>query len=148
MFGGCSELSTSLKYSFYCSSFSWTDITILPFFIFYYYVPRHGSIEHFSHGIVEFLHITFISSILCACSHFITVCSMIFPRTSLPYPLMIFHHVAAGSWATFWPILISCIQNSLQWSSLVPSAFWGVVFISLGSLWHGIRFVCCIQFLL
>jgi hypothetical protein len=32
---------------------------------------------------------------LCTCSHFITVCSMIFPSTSLPYPLMIFHHVAA-----------------------------------------------------
>jgi hypothetical protein len=34
------------------------------------------------------------------------------------------------------------------WSSLVPSAFWGLVFISLGNLSCGIRFICCIQFLL
>jgi len=32
------------------------------------------------------------------------------------------------SWATCWPVLVSRIQKSLQRSTMIPSASWGVVF--------------------
>ena len=32
------------------------------------------------------------------------------------------------SWTTCWPVPISCIQKSLQRSTMIPSAGWGVVF--------------------
>ena len=32
------------------------------------------------------------------------------------------------SWATCWSVLVSRIQKSLQRSTMIPSASWGVVF--------------------
>jgi hypothetical protein len=31
------------------------------------------------------------------------------------------------NWATCWPVLVSCIQKSLQRSAMIPSASWGIV---------------------
>ena len=32
------------------------------------------------------------------------------------------------SWATCWPVTVSRIQKPLEWSTMIPSARWGVVF--------------------
>ena len=32
------------------------------------------------------------------------------------------------SWATCWPVPVSCIQKSLQRSAMIPSASWGIAF--------------------
>jgi len=51
------------------------------------------------------------------------------------------------SWAICWPVSVSHIQKSLQWSPLTPFAFWSAVFIIHGNLLRGSLFTCCIQVL-
>jgi hypothetical protein len=41
------------------------------------------------------------------------------------------------SWATCWSVPVSHIQMSLQWSSLVPSAF-GLLFLLPWVIWHSV----------
>jgi hypothetical protein len=50
------------------------------------------------------------------------------------------------SWATYWPVQITLVDKSLQWSSLVPSAFGVQFFRVVGNLLQGVLLTCCIQF--